>query len=294
MRWRAGRRAGPRAGKGGQAVATVAAHPSPSASRTLALAWPLLLAVLFLTAREPVSTAVAGAATADDAAAPRFEAQLRGLPQPTTVTATPRLRLPTDTPAPGAAAGATGTMVRVSITAAPRLSVTPTGAARSGEAETPDASDAAGTPSAAPGSAAGGTDPGSTAGDGGGAVGGSPGPAGGTPPQGASDAGPPGRSGDSRATTDGEADRAMAPSGLLSAPATDPGIRRLWAATGSPRAGQSWLARLTADRPGPWGWGLTYPLLALAFLWAFWHAWRSLGDRGDADAARVADGEGRG
>jgi hypothetical protein len=245
----------------------------------IALAWPFLLAALFLAALEPATPVAATHALTGDALA---AAPLRGLPQPASVTATPRLRLPTDTPASLAPPAATGTVVRVSITAAPRSSATPAGGAPSGGAETPPAGEAAGTPSIAPGAT------------GGAAGGGSPGSAGGAAPQSGSDPGPPGRSGDSRATTDEAVDPVAAPSGLLSAPVADPGIRRLWAATGSPRAGQSWLARLTADRPGPWGWGLSYPLLALAFLWAFRRAWRSVAALCAAEAPRAAGGDGRG
>lgn len=241
----------------------------------LALVWPFLLAALFLAALEPAAPAAAARDLTGGAPA---AAPLRGLPQPASVTATPRLRLPTDTPASLAPAEATGTVVRVSITAAPRSSATPAGGARSGGAETPQAGEASGTPSAAPGAT------------GGAAGGGSSGSGGGAPPRSDSDAGLPGRSGDSRATTDEAVDPVAAPSGLLSAPAADPGIRRLWAATGSPRAGQSWLARLTADRPGPWGWGLSYPLLVLAFLWAFRRAWRSVAALCAAEAPRAASG----
>lgn len=252
-----------------------------AAPLALVLAWPLLLAALLLTAGARVADAAAAADPGRGGPIAERPIQLRGLPQPASVTATPRLRLPTGTAVSGLTPTATGTLMRVVSTAGPR-DRTP-GPAPEGTG-TPDPGTAGG---GVPGAAAATTDrfPSATTGAGTAA------PAAvesadQAPPSGTA---APGRTGDSRSVTD----RARAPAGLLSAPAADPGIRRRWEATGSPRTGQSWLSRLTAGRPGPWGWGLTYPLLGLAFLWAFRQVWRGIGDLRETAEGRVADGEGR-
>lgn len=250
-----------------------------AAAWVLVLAWPFLLAALLLTAGAPVADAAAAALPGRAGPIAAQGILLRGLPQPTSVTATPRLRLPTGTPLSGLTPPATGTLTRVVSTAGPR-DRTP-GPAPEGT-RTPAPGTAGG---GVPGTAAPTTDDFSSAATGAGtAAPAAVGSADQAPPPATA---APGRTGDSRAVTD----RAKAPAGLLSAPAADPGIRRRWEATGSPRAGQSWLARLTADRPGPWGWGLTYPLLGLAFLWAFRRVWRGIGDLRETAEGRVADGE---
>jgi hypothetical protein len=241
-----------------------------------ALAWPLLLAALLPTAGSPAATAAPAAEAGRGGWNGTPPIPLRGLPQPASITATPRLRLPTGTPLSGLTPAATGTLTRVIGTPGP------------GERTPGPAPDEARTP--APGTAGGPAAGGSAAGTAPADPATTPGGAGSTdpaPPAGSAAAGAPVRGGDSRAVTD----RAKAPSGLLSAPAEDPGIRRLWEATGSPRAGQSWLARLTADRPGPWGWGLSYPLLGLAFLWTFRRVWQRIGDL--RAGAQGQGGEGR-
>jgi hypothetical protein len=70
------------------------------------------------------------------------------------------------------------------------------------------------------------------------------------------------------------------PSGLLPVTVDDPVILEQWQRFGSPRAEQPVLARLTAARPGPWGWAVFYGLLVLAWLWALWRLWRGLGRLG--------------
>ena len=76
---------------------------------------------------------------------------------------------------------------------------------------------------------------------------------------------------------------APAPRGLVAAPVSDPGIRQLWADSGSPRQGQRMSERLTEGRPGPWGFSLFYLLLAILFAWASRRAWRALdGAAGEA------------
>lgn len=69
---------------------------------------------------------------------------------------------------------------------------------------------------------------------------------------------------------------APGPRGIVAAPVSDPGIRRLWADSGSPRQGQGWGERLGEGRPGPWGSPLFYPLLALLLAWACRRAWLAL------------------
>lgn len=276
----------------------------------VALLWPLALAALWLWAAGSAVEAAASPVAALSAVAtdPVAAGQggrgitLRPLPQPASASATPRLRFPTATAsrAPGGAGtptAAAGGGVGSGSGTASAPGATGSAPPAIGEADRPardarggSAGGAAGSPSGSAGAAA----PGMGAGPGGGTARSSgaeaaPGSTG--EPGSASEAG----AGAGRAEAEAAAAAARAggagapaeaiaasrgdagPRGLIGPPAEDAGIRRLWAAGGSPRAGQSWLARLTADRPGPWGWGLFYPLLFLAFLWAFHHTWQRLG-----------------
>ena len=109
-----------------------------AAQLAIALGWPLLLGVFFLTDAIHLRPAVARAAervAVQDGAARRTappRIQLRTLPQPASVSATPRLRLPTGTPPPGLPPVATGTAQRVISTASPLTSATPDGGGTGG------------------------------------------------------------------------------------------------------------------------------------------------------------------
>lgn len=183
--------------------------------------------------------------------------------QPATQTATPRIRLRTPTPsgtAPTATvpvAGGPGTMVPTvagagTTAAAPGSTAVPGSVATSptggsvGQATNP--------PPAGPGSPApleiappalpGGKDQGQ--GTGGTAAGGTS---------------------DGSATGGGTGARSMAPGprGIIAVPVDDKGVEAMWARFGSPRQGESPAERLTAHRPGPWGWWPLYVILAALY-----------------------------
>jgi hypothetical protein len=172
-------------------------------------------------------------------------------------TATPRLVL-TDTPTPSRSGASTATPGGSATTA------TAPGGSATRSSGGPIATNAAGT--SVPGTTATATRLGEPAlpGEGTPGAGGENGGGAGTGPPDASAASMPG------------------PAGLLRVPVDDRGIQDLWQRFGSPRATQPALARLTADRPGPWGWVAFYVLLVLAWLWVFWRVWRALGGLGDA------------
>lgn len=164
------------------------------------------------------------------------------------VTATPRLVL-TDTPTPGDPGAS---------------SATPSGGSTTTSTPAADSGDTGGAGTALPGTTATATLLGEPAL-----------PAAGTPGAAATDGGagtgPP----------DSAAAAPPGPAGLLPVPVDDRVILDLWQRYGSPRATQPAMQRLTADRPGPWGWAAFYALLLLAWLWAFWRVWRALGAVGD-------------
>lgn len=269
----------------------------PPSPLPLALLWPLVLAALWLweagSAVEAAASPAAGLSVAatDPVAAGQGGRgiALRPLPQPASASATPRLRFPTATASRAAGGPGAGTP-------------TAEGGPGSGEAPAPGSAGSA-TPDGSPAGTTGGGErtrdatvaPGATGPTGGSAAPGAPadrpgssdgagsssaaGPGSGSTEAEAAAAAARGRA--AGASSESAFEREPAPRGLLGTPAEDPGIRRLWAAGGSPRAGQSWLARLTVDRPGPWGWGLFYPLLLLAFLWAFHQVWQRLDGHGE-------------
>jgi hypothetical protein len=214
-----------------------------------------LLLVLAIGARWVTPASVAAAA---ERGAPRtsFDVTAYRLPQVASRTATPRIRLPTATVTTGATAGS-GPTAPSGATQTGTGTVGPGTAAAATATSGRDGARASSTPGAplAPGSEA-------TA-----AI---------APPA------LPGDGGTSGGGTGAGADRGVignrtldsaavaGPSGVVRVPVTDPVVREMWHRFGSPLVGEAYATRLTAGRPGPWGWIGLYIALIAAFAGALW------------------------
>jgi hypothetical protein len=198
-----------------------------------------------------------GAGDASRALAAPLGAHVR---QATTETATPRIVLPDLTPSP--AASPSDVPTRISGTPGPGTSAPGTSA--------PGTAVATGSAPAATGSGSGGSGPGGS------------GPAATAAARRTStavDIAPPalpgtavspdlGGGAETAATVESGGSSSAGAGALVGrARAPDRAAEAMWQRYGSPRAGQPVAERMTADRPGPWGWLVFYGLLGLGWLW---------------------------
>jgi len=216
-------------------------------------------------------------------------------PQPASNTATPRITLPTRTPTEGPVATATSaraTIPSAPVTVAPGVTAAATAAGTIGP-RPPDGPPAPGRPDRPPGSTSAiGTANPAPPGDDTGLPGDATGPPAATgdapidlaTPVGAGsgldgdDA--YGQAGDGAGGGDPPSSASAAdaggPAGLVRVPVPDPHLRSIWAAYGSPRRGQGWVARFTEGRPGPWGYAWFYLALVGTYGYVVWRLWRAM------------------